>query len=90
MPEEAMSPVAKDDPLSIAWEKFKTTGRYANAKHWALSIQPMIQASDPEAERKRYSLMPIDQRERHIEGSLWAVFMEGFNAGNDRGSGGGA
>lgn len=69
----------KDHPLMLAWEAYKQTEEYKNAKHWALTIQPMIQATDPEAERKRYSLMPIEQRERHIEGSLWAMFYAGWN-----------
>lgn len=73
-------PTPKDSELSKAWEAYRDTEDYRNSKHWAMTIAPMIQVGDPDADRKRYSLMPVDQRERHIEGSLWAAFMAGFGA----------
>lgn len=77
---DAETPVAKDDPLSIAWEAYRATANYKSAKHWALVIAPLIQAGHPDAERLRYGLMPIDQRENHVEGSLWAAFLAGYEA----------
>jgi hypothetical protein len=77
---EAYSPVDKSDPRSMAWEAYKATENYRNSKHWALAVQPMIQVGDPDADRRRYSLMPIEQREQHVEGSLWAAFIAGFAA----------
>lgn len=74
------TPVLKDSPLNIAWESYRATEDFANSKHWALEIAPMIQGGSRDAKRQRYSLMPIVQRERHVEGSLWAAFMAGFNA----------
>jgi len=76
----ASAPCPEDHPLMIAWNSHKQTDEYKNSKHWALAIQPMIQVGDPDADRKRYQLMPVDQREQHIEGSLWAVFCAGYNA----------
>ena len=37
MPTE--TPVPKDHPLMIAWEKHKTTGEYASSLAWALREQ---------------------------------------------------
>jgi len=76
----ASTPCPEDHPLMLAWNSHKQTDEYKNSKHWALAIQPMIQVGDPDADRKRYQLMPVDQREQHIEGSLWAVFCAGYNA----------
>jgi hypothetical protein len=77
---EVSTPAPKDDPLMIAWEAHKATESFTNAKHWALTIQPMLQVGDPDAERKRYSLMPIQQREQHVDGSMWSCFVAGWNA----------
>jgi len=76
----ACSPVPKDSDLAKAWAAYKDTHDYRNSKHWALTVAPMIQVGDPDADRKRYSLMPIEQREQHVEGSLWGAFMAGFTA----------
>lgn len=72
--------VPEDHPLMVAWKVYKETAEFKNSKKWALTIAPMIQAGDPDAERKRFSLMPIEQREVYVEGSLWAAFMAGFSA----------
>jgi hypothetical protein len=76
----AMTPCPADHPLMIAWKAYQETDEYKNSKHWALTIAPMLQVGDPEADRKRYSLMPIEQREQHVQGSMWAAFMAGFAA----------
>lgn len=55
MPTE--TPVAKNDPLMVAWEAFKSTEEFTNACRWALT-------------------------EEHLHGSLWAVFVAGYQAGN--------
>lgn len=77
---EVMSLVPADHPLMKAWEGYRATNEYQNSKRWALRIAPMVSPDDPDAERKRLSLMPIDQREQHVEGSLWAAFSAGFTA----------
>ena len=71
-------PVPDDHPMMIAWKAYMATDDYKNSKHWAMTIAPMLQHGDPDADRKRYSLMPVEQRERHVEGSLWAAFIEGW------------
>lgn len=76
----ASAPVPKDAPVMLAWEAHKQTDDFKNAKHWALTIFPMIQAGAPDAERQRYSLMPIEQRETHVDGALWAMFYAGYFA----------
>lgn len=35
----AMSPVAEDDPLMIAWRAFQATPEYANAYKWARYVE---------------------------------------------------
>lgn len=54
-----MALVPKDDPLMIAWEVFKQTEHYENAKRWA---------KHPE----------------HLEGSLWAMYEQGFRDATNR------
>lgn len=53
------TPCPKDDPLMVAWEVFKQTEEYANARQWA-------------------------SRPNHIEGSLWAVYEQGFKDATQR------
>lgn len=69
-----------DDPMMQAWAAYKATPEYKNSVRWALTIAPMLQAGDPEAETKRLSLAPIEQRTQHVEGSMWAAFSAGFRA----------
>ena len=33
---ETMSEVPRDDPLRVAWEKYKTTPAYDNTRKWAI------------------------------------------------------
>jgi hypothetical protein len=78
---DAASPVPADHPLMKAWESYKLTNEYTNSKGWALQIAPMVQAAAPDAEhQRRFEIMPFEQRERHVEGSLWVAFMAGFEA----------
>jgi hypothetical protein len=35
MPSGPQTPVAKDDPLMVAWEAYQTTEDFANSKRWA-------------------------------------------------------
>jgi len=75
------TPIHNDHPLKKAWDAYRATEDYANSKGWALQISPMVQVDDPDAERKRrHEIMPFDQRERHVEGTLWAAFLAGFSA----------
>ena len=80
MSASASTPCPDNHPLTVAFKKYEATDDFKNSKHWAMTVAPMIQAGDPDAERKRYSLMPVEQRERHILGSLWAAFSAGFAA----------
>lgn len=77
---EAQTPVPADDPLMVAWGAYQGTESFKNSLRWAMTIQPMLQAGDPDAERKRYGLMPVEQRERHVMGALWAAFVAGRNS----------
>lgn len=82
---QAMSEVPKGDPLRIAWEAHQATEDFKNTKHWAMMIAPMVQVGDPDGDAKRsYDLMPREQRERHVMGSLWACFVAGWTAANSR------
>lgn len=80
MPSDTMSPTPKDHPMKKAWDAFKATEEFRNSRRWALTIAPMIQAGDPDAQRKRLSLMPIEQREQHVDGALWNAFVHGWRA----------
>lgn len=78
---DATTPVNPNSNLAVAWEAYQASDEYKNSKHWAMLIAPMVQYGDPEADRKRsYGIASIDERERYIEGSLWAAFMAGFGA----------
>jgi len=70
-----------EHPLRKAWEAYRATFAFQNSKGWALQISPMVQAGARDAERqRRFEIMPLEQRERHVEGSLWAAFMAGYTA----------
>lgn len=76
-----MTECPMEHPLRKAWEAYKATSAFQNSKGWALQIAPIVQAGSPVAERqRRFELMPFDERERHVEGSLWAAFMAGYSA----------
>jgi hypothetical protein len=77
---DAQTPCPADHPMMLAWEAYKETEAFKNSKHWAMTVAPMIQVGDPDAERKRYELMPAEQRSRHVDGSLWAAFVQGWTA----------
>lgn len=74
----AQAALPKDDPMLVAFERYKATSEYANSKHWALRVAPMFQAG--EGRDATCDLMPLEQRARHVDGSLWAAFVEGWNA----------
>jgi hypothetical protein len=80
MSESAMQQVPEDHPLKKAWDAYVKTPEYQNSLHWAMTIEPMIQAGDPDAKMKRYGLMPVEQRQQHVFGSLWSAFSAGFEA----------
>jgi len=61
----AQTPLSKDDPRMVAWEKYKETKDYENAHRWALYVEHQV--SHP-----------------HIDGSLWAMFQAGFEAGQNQ------
>jgi len=74
----------KDHPLMQAWEKYKASEDFKNSLGWAMQIAPMVQAGDPDGEAKRrFELMPREQREQHVIGSLWAAFSAGFDGRYD-------
>lgn len=62
--------------LRKAWNAYTRTSAFQRSKGWALHIQSL---SNDENTR-RFELMPFEQRERHVEGALWAAFLQGFMA----------
>jgi hypothetical protein len=67
--------------MMVAWEAYKATDEFQSSKRWALTIAPMLQAGSPDFELKRScDVMPFEQRSNHVDGSLWAAFVEGWNA----------
>ncbi len=82
---DAMTPVANDDPMMVAWNAYKAGDEFANTKKWALTIAPMVQVGTPNADRVRAcEIMNIEQRERNVDSSLWAAFAAGFAAANGK------
>lgn len=87
-PAEASAEVSADSPLRRAWDAYRATLAYERSKGWALHIAPTVQAGTPDAEHyRRFEIMPFEQREQHVEGSLWAAFTEGFRAAAGKASG---
>lgn len=82
---DVQAPVAADHPLMIAWKAYQETEGYHNSRGWALQIAPMVQHGSPDAERqRRFEIMPLDQREQHVDGALWAAFVAGFQSQHDK------
>ena len=74
----ASAEVPMSDSMRQAFENYKETSEYANSKHWALRVAPMFEVGEDRA--AVCDLMPMEQRSRHVDGSLWAAFVEGWNA----------
>lgn len=84
---QASAPCPADHPLMVSWKAYQETEDFKNSKHWAMNLIPMVQMGDPDGEKKRsYGIAPIEERERHIMGSLWACFMAGFAAAGGKAS----
>lgn len=75
---DAETEMPMSDPMQQAWEQYRSSESYANSKHWALRVAPMFLAG--EGREATHDLMPLEQRERHVDGSMWAAFVEGWNA----------
>lgn len=62
--------VPDNDPLMIAWKAYLETRDYANTLRWA----------------KHFTIVPdtetgqLKATSNHLEGSLWAAFMQGWIA----------
>ena len=63
--------VPDDDPLMIAWKAYLESEDYDNAKRWAETF--VIEGDG--------KLGTISAKHPHLEGSLWAMFAKGFQAG---------
>ena len=74
----AMSKLPLTDPMWADWEKYRATADYENSKHWAMRVAPMFQVGEDRA--AVCDLMPIEQRSRHVDGSMWAAFVAGYEA----------
>ena len=75
---EDMAELPLSHPMRQAWEEYKAGAEYANSKHWALRVAPMFQAG--EGRDATCDLMPLEQRSRYVDGSMWAAFVAGWNA----------
>lgn len=74
---EPMTAAPKDSPLMVAWEAFQRTEKFKNSVRWAQVITLV-----PDPDKKADDGLPIiDMTFPHMMGSLWAVFLAGFNAG---------
>lgn len=64
--------LSKDDPLMVAWNAYKETTDFDNAKRWAQCVNISNTRDDTASLRVQHP---------HLEGSLWAMFVAGWNAG---------
>lgn len=64
----ALSP---DDPLMVAWNAYKQTDDFNNSKRWAQTFHICNTRDDTTSLR-------VDHPS--LEGSLWAMFVAGWNA----------
>lgn len=62
--------LAADDPLQIAYDKYKQTAEYKNSRKWASQVT----VSQPTAEI--YGIM----EHPHLAGALFAMFVAGWQA----------
>ena len=78
---EAMAPCPPDSALMQAWESHKATDKYVNSFNWATRYIP---EDDPvEIDRIRASganPWTHKMKVQAVEGSLWAMFSEGWRA----------
>jgi hypothetical protein len=63
--------VPDDDPLMIAWKAWRANDEYATAKQWAEYL--VIESNGPNMSAWR-------AKHPQLEGSLWAMFVAGWNA----------
>lgn len=81
MTESAMGPCPVDSDLMKAWKAYQATNDFQNTSFWAttsLKTRPERAAEiglDPTA-----NVATDEDRNRNIQGSLWAAFMAGFGA----------
>lgn len=50
--------VSENNPMLIAWNKYKASDEYQNSRNWA-------------------------KHEEHVDGSMWASFVIGWNASGE-------
>lgn len=60
--------LSDDDPRMIAWKAYQATPEYANRRKWARHVSVSADG---------------EQRIEHpyLDGSLWALFLAGYQAG---------
>lgn len=80
-PTSTEAPVAKDNPMMIAWAAYKATDEYRNSHSWAVRYIP----EDDESELERIRAAGAnpwtrDMKVKAVEGSLWAAFTNGYQA----------
>jgi hypothetical protein len=76
----AMAPCPPDSDLMKAWNAYQETEDFKNSKHWAMVIAPFVQVGSEAEKTRMYEIMSLEQRERHVQGSLWACFVAGYKS----------
>lgn len=74
--------VPKDHPMMKAWEAYQATDEFKNSYGWAtkaIDFAVLPKPKDPTA-----NAFTHDNYRNAVKGSLWAAFVEGFNAATDR------
>lgn len=79
---DTMAPVPVDSPLMKAWEAYKQTDDYANSLYWATTLHRMRQANAAaHGVSPEQNVASEAERQDRAQGSLWAAFARGFEAG---------
>ncbi len=64
---DTQTEVPADDPMRAAWERYKETDEYKNSRKWATELV-------------RTNRDSVTFQARHVDGSMWAAFVEGWKA----------
>lgn len=76
----AMAPCPPESPLMKAWEAYQTTDDFKNSLIWATALR-YTDAGNRNFEFDAAANQITNlQREQHAKGSLWAAFMQGWQA----------
>ena len=69
-----MTPLPENDPMMLAWKDHKATEDYENSVRWAQNLGAVTITPGPHG-----TVLTADHP--HLEGSLWGLFIAGYEKG---------